>query len=289
MNTRERETEEREKFRKDVTKKAVSLAMQSRWEDAVNANCAIIEAFPEEIEAYNRLGKALGELGRNREARDSFKKALDISPINSIAKKNLGRLAHLEEVTTPSDRKTGPAPKQFIEESGKAGVTSLNNIPSGESLLKLSPGDTVHIEITDSGLNAVEHSGQCVGRVEPRLASRLTRLIRGGNRYEAVVTSVDDCAISIIIREVYQDPSQRDIVSFPLKGSDYRLYVPSIRPEYELMDNEASSEDVRLGGIKDWSDDDTEPGDDEAFTPVLHRIINPNDDESDDQGDVEGI
>ena len=32
---------------------------------------------------------------------------------------------------------------------------------------------------------------------------------------------------------------------------------------------------------KDWSSDDTEPGDDEAFTPVIHRIINPDSDESD--------
>ena len=25
--------------------------------------------------------------------------------------------------------------------------------------------------------------------------------------------------------------------------------------------------------VKDWSDDDTEPGDDDAYTPVFHRII----------------
>ena len=31
--------------------------------------------------------------------------------------------------------------------------------------------------------------------------------------------------------------------------------------------------------VKDWSDDDTEPGDDEAFSPVIHRIINTDDDE----------
>ena len=33
--------------------------------------------------------------------------------------------------------------------------------------------------------------------------------------------------------------------------------------------------------VKDWSNDDTEPGDDEAFSPVIHRIINSPGDEMD--------
>tara|TARA_B100000809_G_scaffold220391_1_gene228100 strand:- start:430 stop:597 length:168 start_codon:yes stop_codon:yes gene_type:complete len=34
--------------------------------------------------------------------------------------------------------------------------------------------------------------------------------------------------------------------------------------------------------LKDWSNDDTEPGDDDAFGPVIHRIIgnNPRDDDA---------
>ena len=30
--------------------------------------------------------------------------------------------------------------------------------------------------------------------------------------------------------------------------------------------------------FKDWSSDDTEPGDDEEFTPEVHRVINSSDD-----------
>ena len=44
--------------------------------------------------------------------------------------------------------------------------------------------------------------------------------------------------------------------------------------------NEGESAGPERVAVKDWSDDDTEPGDDEAFTPVLHRIINPEDDTS---------
>ena len=44
-------------------KEAIALAMQGRWEEAVAANRAILELFPEDVDAYNRLGSALMELG----------------------------------------------------------------------------------------------------------------------------------------------------------------------------------------------------------------------------------
>ena len=34
--------------------------------------------------------------------------------------------------------------------------------------------------------------------------------------------------------------------------------------------------------LKDWSDDDTEPGDDEAFTPAFQRIVNSPEGENED-------
>ena len=45
--------------------------------------------------------------------------------------------------------------------------------------------------------------------------------------------------------------------------------------------DEVENESIELGEliIKDWSDDDTEPGDDDAFSPVFHRIINSADED----------
>ena len=77
------------------TKEAITLANESRWDEAVFVNRLIVESSPYDIGAYNRLGKALSEMGRYSEARDSFQNALSISPYNSIAKKNLLRLANL--------------------------------------------------------------------------------------------------------------------------------------------------------------------------------------------------
>ena len=266
--------EDKEKSRKDRAKKAIALAMQSRWKEVVELNRSITLDFPQDMEAYNRLGKALSELGRNREAKEAFAAALKISPSNSIAKKNLERLERLGDEATSAGSGSGVTPQVFIEESGKAGVTSLMNVGPSKVLSKLAPGRPVVLALDRSGLKVnVEPKGEYVGQVEPRLASRLTRLIKGGNEYEANVTSVGENELKIIIREAYKHPSQAGIVSFPSKGSaDNRVYLPNTLLGYEGGEDE--SEEAEPAAVKDWSDDDTEPGDDDAYSPAFHRIIN---------------
>ena len=277
--------EDKDRLRKDRAKKAVALAMNSRWEEAVNLNLSIIREFPQDIEALNRLGKALSELGRNREAKKAFQSVIEHSPNNSIAKKNLSRLERLADQDAPRVAKRATkSSRAFIEESGKAGMTSLINLAAPEALLKLTPGDMVQTEVNGNGLTVVDQSAQYIGKVEPRMATRLSRLIKGGNRYEATVTSVEQQELVIIIREAYAHPSQAGIVSFPSRaGNGYRVYLPGT-----VLGNETVAEDAESlpAGFKDWSDDDTEPGDDEVFTPVLHRIINPARESGDGDEDV---
>ena len=271
----------REKVRRDRAKVAVALAMRSDWEEAAKMNRAIVKDFPDDLEAHNRLGKALSELGRNKEAREAFRRALEISPHNGIARKNLDRLVSIGDEDEP--RSTGgveAAPKVFIEESGKATTTSLVSLGSPKALLKLAPGHRVNLEIEKNRVQVTDAGGGYVGRVEPRLMTRLLRLVRGGNQYEAAVTHAGERELTIIIRETYKHPSQAGIVSFPSRaGANYRAYVPGAVLGYDADVPETDT----LGGriIKDWSDDDTEPGDDEAFSPVIHRIINSSGDDDD--------
>ena len=268
-----RETEEKEKIKKESAKKAVVLAMHSRWKEAASINQTILDDFPEDLEAYNRLGKALSELGRNREAKEAFQRVLEIAPHNSIARKNLGRLTKLGNEAPPAT--TRIATRQvFIEESGKTCITSLVNPASGDVLVRLAPGKAVQLKVDGGRVGVTSSGGEHLGQIEPRLASRLARLMGAGNRYDGTVTSVGEGELTIIIREVHKDPSQMAIVSFPSRsGAGYRVYMPSTMLDYEIGDEEPK--DTEPTPVKDWSDDDTEPGDDEAFTPVIHRIINP--------------
>ena len=51
--------------------------------------------------------------------------------------------------------------------------------------------------------------------------------------------------------------------------SELSPYLPNTTSEYNSTENEPA----QPGAIKNWSDDDTEPGDDDRFSPVVHRII----------------
>ena len=271
------QVEDREKVRKDLSKKAVALAMKSRWREAAAVNRAILNDFPRDLEAWNRLGKALSELGSVPEAREAFGKALEVAPHNNIARKNFDRLVRLGDDAQPAMVAGGATAQAFIDESGNTGATSLVNLAPSNALLKLSPGHPISLRCEGGGLKVFRASGEYVGQVESRLASRLARLMKGGNRYDATVRSVSEREVTIIIREVFKHPTQARILSFPGRVTGpYPMFLPAAAG-YDLADDFEDGE--QLASVKDWSSDDTEPGDDAAFSPVIHRIINdPGDD-----------
>ena len=266
--------EDKVKAKQERTRVAIALAMKNRWPEAVAINRSLIEDFPGDLESYNRMGRALTELGRIDEAREAFRRVLEVSPHNTIARKNLDRLDQLGDNLPRHQPTNRRAARAFIGESGKTLVTSLVNVAPPQTLARLTPGDDVNLELAGRRLNVREEaSGEELGQVESKTASRLKRLMSGGNRYAATVKSVDDRTVTIIIREVYKHPSQVGIVSFPSKASS-GSYVSSAPAGYDSAEDENAVEAKRINAAKDWSDDDTEPGDDEAFTPSIHRIIN---------------
>ena len=59
-----------------------------------------------------------------------------------------------------------------------------------------------------------------MGRVDPKYAQRLARLMLGGNQYSASVVKSTKDMMTVIIRETYQHPSQAGKLSFPPKGME---------------------------------------------------------------------
>ena len=57
------------KPRSQYTDEAVQLAIAGKWDDAVKLNRFIVESFGADEETQNRLGKALSELGKLKEAK----------------------------------------------------------------------------------------------------------------------------------------------------------------------------------------------------------------------------
>ena len=207
------------RLRRLRTKQAITLAMQGRWREAVAINKDIVEDFPNDIDAYNRLGRAYMELGEYSLAKEAYSRALKLDHYNAIAKKNLRRLSLLGErpITSVGDSDTAK-PQHFIEETGKAGVINLYRLAPGEILARMVAGDKVHLKISNSGLIVENSSGQYLGEVEPKHGPRLLRLMKGGNEYSAAIVSASEDKVTVIVREVYQHPSQASQLSFPVRS-----------------------------------------------------------------------
>lgn len=229
------------------TEEAIALAIQGRWQEAVNANKALLELSPKDVEAYNRLGRALIKQGEYTEAKEAYSRALELDPYNSIAMKNLERLPHLAKLP--------PAPKDdhnvsldiFITEAGKTGLVGLIHLAPKEIVAKVAPGEEVSLQVEGQRLLVKDEQGEYLGEVEPKYGLRLSKLIKGGNRYIAAISSLGKSAVKVIIREVYQHPSQAGRLSFPQKGKDdFRSYTRESLFRSRLEDEELSEEDEGL-------------------------------------------
>ncbi len=242
---------EKAKLRRHRTNEAIALAMQSRWDEAVSVNKSIIEVFPDDADAYNRLGKALTQLGRYAEAREAYGRALGIEPNNVIAKKNLDRLAHLKEVDSGPRNGRRVSSHLFIEETGKADVTDLHQLAPREVLAKIAAGDPVHLEAKGQSLTVESVDGEYIGEIEPKLGLRLIKLMEGGNKYAAAVASISEGKGKVMIKEVFQHPSQAGRPSFPARAADgFRPYVKDSMLRYERDDDEEGLEEEYPGELE---------------------------------------
>ncbi len=222
MSYQSYQEEEGTRLRRQSSRQAIALAMEGRWQEAVATNKTIIESFPNDVDAYNRLGRAYMELGDYALARKAYEKAAELDPYNNIAKKNLNRLSRLgETVVNPEGGVHKVEPQQFIEEVGKAGVVSLYRLAASPQILaKTVAGEKVNLKVDGSSLVVENDLGEYLGQVETKHAQRLIKLMEGGNQYTAAIISAAEEAVTVIIREVFQHPSQTGRLSFPPRATE---------------------------------------------------------------------
>ena len=247
--------EERARQQRQLTEQAIRLALESKWEEAVAINRQLQGLFPRDLSTLNRLGKALSELGQYVDARQAYSEALEVDPTNNIARKNLDRLATLGDgVAAPRASHERMDPRLFIEETGKTGFTQLLDVASRQTLGLLTAGDQVYLGRDGTTLWVLNAEQERIGRVEPRLASRLLTFMEGGNQYAAGISELRDHDVRIIIRETFQHPSQFGKVSFPAKGGGEP--VRAYTKESLVRHNDEEDEYNEDGEYVDDGDDD---------------------------------
>jgi len=225
-----------------AVKLAIESAQACNWKNAARANRQAIALAPGDIESHNRLGKALAELGRIAEAIDVYEATTRLDPHNTIANRNLERLGRIAASMPKRQRSTAPKtngrggkaarrsnngadgkteghkkarPGAFLADRGRSTVTQLRNLAPASVLAMAAPGDFLTLEPEEGAVAVTAPNGGHLGALDARLGSRLARLMAGGNRYEAVVASSTERAVSLLIREVYRAPALARYASFP--------------------------------------------------------------------------
>ena len=263
--TNESPTQKPGRAARDHADVALKAAAEGRWQEAADANRAVL-AFAaeikveERIEAQNRLAKCLWELGDLAGSKKEYQVTLTLDPLNRIAERNLERLKGLikqvGKKTTPSSEGATTPAGIFIQEAGTTGFAHLTNVADVATLAQVNPGDAVEL-LTLSNRLIAKANGIEIGRVEPRIAARLLKLIADGNIYSAGITSISGGDIRIIIREESVSAKNLGKVSFPTatRTNDERPYT---KGSFFREDE----------GFSDDDDDDTY----EDETPVADRV-----------------
>ncbi len=237
-------TGEHIKPRSQYVEDAIQLAMESKWDEAVELNEFILENFGPDDQAYNRLGKALTELGRLEEARDQYEKSLKLNPFNTVAKKNRSKLEVL--IQHKDDIKTGVTRVDlnlFVEEMGKTVITQLEAVEDPAVCDKVVAGDIAELSVAGDAITVTTLRGIHLGQLEPKMARRLIKFMQGGNRYQAGVTNCDGGLVRVIVRETYQDPKFAGKPSFPMRAKREVAFRPYARESLIQRDAEFPTDD----------------------------------------------
>ena len=267
------QSEDRLRLRRLRSEKAIQLAMQNRWQEAVEVNRQILEFFPEDVDTHNRLGKSLMELGRFAEARDAYREASRLDPTNTIASKNLARLSKLAEEESASAAAAPPPtpvdPRLFIEESGKTAVTTLVDVARYDTIATLTAGDKMDLRVDGGVVRVISPTGQPVGQLEPKIGQRVVKLTEMGNRYAAAITSIDETHVRVILRETYRDPNMGARPSFPTHAPEVRPYTKEsvFRADVDDDDDDLDQEtDGEAGDTAEATSEDSTLADEAELT-----------------------
>ncbi len=199
----------------DLISQAISAALKSSWLEAITANNQLLEENPLDIEALNRLAHAYKQAGEIKKAQTAYRKVLKLDRFNPIATKNLWLLERLPKNLKNFSDCPGNFAQKFLEEPGKTKVVNLINLAPLRTILSLSYGSPVNLFIKRRTVTVVSLTGTYLGALPDDLSTKLIRLLKGGNRYEAFVKSVGKNSLTVFLRELFRSSRFKTSPTFP--------------------------------------------------------------------------
>lgn len=214
--------------KEELENQAIEAALSSGWQKAVGFNQEILESYPEDTAALNRLGYAFFKLGKVRQARTQFRKVLKIDRYNPVASKNLERLKKVKKIQ-PQREKAFVSPSLFLEEPGKTKTVTLVKIAPQKILSSLSIGQPLTLYPKRYSIEVRTKDRSYLGAIPDDLSFRLIRLIKNGYKYSVLVKNFAENFLSIFLKEIKKGAKLKGQPSFtPLET---KAYVPFFKGE----------------------------------------------------------
>ncbi|MBI2011142.1 tetratricopeptide repeat protein [Candidatus Daviesbacteria bacterium] len=208
----------------DLGQLAIDAALRGDWLEAETLNKKIIKEDPNNTASLNRLARALFELGKYQQAKKIYQKVLEIDPYNPIAAKNLKRTLTFKknepkfsgdgQLQKNSLNETLLVPSLFLEEAGITKVVSLVKLAEPQKISKLYAGSPVILISKNRCISITDSEGNYLGVLPDDISHHLLRLIKGGNKYSAIIKSVKPNSLSLLIRENFRAKKFRNQPSF---------------------------------------------------------------------------
>lgn len=197
-----------------LARMAIFNALENHWADAIKINQKILTVDKNNIQALNRLAQALFRLGHFQKAQNTYKKVLEIDPVNIIARRNLERLTKSNGNGGANGHTPANLASVFLFEPGKTKLLNLLNLAPPQILATLNCGDQLVINPKRHAITIATPDGTYLGALPDDLAHRLINFITEGNKYEVYVKCVTTKILTVIIKEVQRSPKYANQPSF---------------------------------------------------------------------------
>jgi tetratricopeptide (TPR) repeat protein len=208
----------------DLAQQSIAAALEGSWEKAVTLNKEILKEDNKNVDALNRLARALSELGEISKAKKIAQQVIDLDPSNSIAIKALKKWTGIKSGDVIPSKTSSP--EVFLEEPGKTKMVSLLHLGCMSVIGKLDSGDEVMINDHCHRVAITTMDGKYIGRLPDDLSARLKKLISLGNVYKSYIKSIDPENVEVFLREVQRGKKAGDTASFFPEKIDYVSYTP---------------------------------------------------------------
>jgi len=211
---------------KPLKQQAIEVALTGNWKEAAKLNIEILKEDPQDTESLNRLAFALIALGKNKLAKESYEKVLDIDPLNPIAQRGMKRLSSgMKKVVNPP---TQLISNMFLEESGKTKIITLVNTAPSRIVRNLQVGQIVGLVKKRNKIFVQDLEKIYLGVLPDDIGKRLIKFIDGGNTYEAYIKSASDKGITIFVKEIKRVSKFKNQPSFLFGDKTHLTFDKSV-------------------------------------------------------------